>query len=223
MERNEILETFDPYSTQPELTLSSFSRRAEVRPAGLSTPPIHLSGAIPFGWEEAPGRPKQKPNQAHDAGSASAGDRRLGLPPRLHASSASSTRRAGRGGRPKAKRPISNSACTPHLSSGRKDRKEMDMRWDSSSEEKSSEDTPNPSSSSCSLKSPSTVSVCSHSNGGEERDVEEEADDQKREKEFRKVRVLRYKRKKRSLTWAATYSASRFWVMFSFLIINLTI
>lgn len=233
-------EKFDPYATPPKLTLisiSSFSKRAQAqdRP-GMATPPIRLSGVIPFEWEEAPGRPKQQPNQVQTGSAPAAGgagadaDRQLGLPPRL-AASASSTEQ-GRGGRSKTvssttvldrhyflirKRPVFVSVGRHRLLLfSRKDQKEMKMRWDAGLE-RSSVDMPSntsgsSSSSSSSLKSLSSVSVCSYWSDGEEEISKEEAkvDDQSKE-EKRKVKILRYKRK-RSLTCVAAYSASHFWV-----------
>lgn len=196
-------------TTPPKLTLnSSFSSskradRTENEPEAQSTPPIQLPGAVPFTWEEAPGKPKQqhKSNAQVNLVAEFNGEdeKRLELPPRL---SASASER--RGGCHRFKnhtsptsvldRPSSLFRRAASLRFGRKSSRTALKYWhtgDGASEKDSRAMSLDSSSSS------SNVSV-SVDEGGEESELDE-----------RKVRIMRY-RKKKPVLCLASHSASHF-------------
>ncbi|KAJ4726677.1 DUF688 domain-containing protein [Melia azedarach] len=67
-------------SLPPKLSLFSFPSKAH-EPPGMLTPPIHPQAAVPFQWEEAPGKPRPCSADAGDSKPKVA--RCLELPPRL--------------------------------------------------------------------------------------------------------------------------------------------
>ena len=227
--KEEASEFFYPCSTStpPKLTFDSFASfltRAE-RPV-MATPPIRRPGAIPFKWEEAPGRPMH--TAAGSASAAADADRHLGLPPRLSESAAIEGERRGTKinvshsivvGAPYflIRRPLSFAFGVKERFSFRKGREGKKVRWAVCSEKSSTttEDTPNSSASSSSFNSFSVGSACSnYSDGGGESEGEEEESEEvvdEGKEEERKVRILRHRRM-RTPTCVASHTASQLWV-----------
>ncbi|KAJ6842170.1 uncharacterized protein M6B38_302260 [Iris pallida] len=81
--------SFDPKLTPPRLPVYSLAKKPD--PLGMTTPPVGPQGAVPFQWEQAPGKPKSeaKPEPPRrNRSSSAAANTRLGLPPKMAASAA---------------------------------------------------------------------------------------------------------------------------------------
>lgn len=213
-------------ASTPKLSLSSsfpsFTRRRQST-LGLpaTPPPMQLQGAIPFQWEEKPGRPRKQlqpgPMQISDSKQEPSS---LRLPPRL-----ASTNKMMMLSSPTSviEGPYRRSVSVRRLASlsfGKKKKKKVTMvrldRSPTSTEEEEEEEEPTPKSfassyhsfnlsfKSCSSVSSSICSFHSYGSGESGGTTEEEGE----EEEEREVRILRCMRRRSLVTCVTSYTDS---------------
>lgn len=85
--------SFDPRLTPPRLPVYSLAKKPD--PLGMTTPPVGPQGAVPFQWEQAPGKPKSEVKHElprRNRSSPATANARLGLPPKMAAAPAAAVK-----------------------------------------------------------------------------------------------------------------------------------